>query len=289
VLRAVIPRRLRPPRDRPWEQGRAHTDPGYRRHWVAGRVKGSVAHDFWFADERCEEPLVLFHHIPKTAGTAIRHLLHLNYGEGEAEVVAVPRRASPRWFAELKASLGPRYDRLCAVAGHAANYLLPLLDGRPAAACTIIREPVDRVLSRYYFLHPLPSWTLAELYTGQKRKQLPAFYSGQARSLLEPLIDTAGIPPTADDPAADVWRGRLAQALEAYRVVGVQDRFEETVDALAVLPGFEHREIFRVRINRDRPPPSRLDPDTVSLIRRHNWLDEELYRLANERLDAVSR
>ena len=78
-----------------------------------------------------------------------------------------------------------------------------------------------------------------------------------------------------------------AEALEAYRVVGVQDRFAETVDALGVLPGFGHREIFRVRINRNRPSRSSLDPELVSLISRHNWLDEELYRLANERLDAA--
>jgi hypothetical protein len=44
-----------------------------------------------------------------------------------------------------------------------------------------------------------------------------------------------------------------------------------------------------VRINRNRASRSSLDPELVSLISRHNWLDEELYRLANERLDAVSR
>jgi hypothetical protein len=285
----VIPRRLRPPRDRPWERGRERIDPAYRLQWVAGRVKGSIAHDFWFADERCEEPLVLFQHIQKTAGTAIRHLLHANYGNGETEVVTVPRRASQKWFAELKVSLGSRFDRLRAVAGHSANYLLPVLDGRPAVAFTVVREPVDRILSRYYFLSPKPSWTLEELYTNGTRKRPPGFFSGQSRSLLTPVVDTTGIPPTADDPAADVWRRRLAEALEAYRVVGVQDRFAETVDALGVLPGFGHRKIFRVRINRNRASRSSLDPELVSLISRHNWLDEELYRLANERLDAVSR
>jgi hypothetical protein len=47
--------------------------------------------------------------------------------------------------------------------------------------------------------------------------------------------------------------------------------------------------IFRVRINRSRRSRSSLDAETEELVRRHNWLDEELYRLACERLDASLR
>jgi len=285
----VIRRRLRSPKERPWERGSSRLDAGYRRHWAAGRVKGHVSHDFWFADGPCAEPLVLFQHIPKTAGTAIRHLLHVNYGDVGAEVVPVPRHPSHEWFAELKASLGDRLGSLRAVAGHSANYLVPLLEGRPVAAFTVIREPVDRVLSRYYFLTPVPDWTLADLYSGRRGKlngKPPSFFNGQARSLLDPLGDTAGMPLTADDPAAGEWRARLAEALAAYAVLGTQDRLAETVEALAALPGLDRREVFRVRINRGRPTQSSLDAETTELVRRYNWLDEELYRLANERLDA---
>jgi hypothetical protein len=285
----VIRRRAQAPSERPWEDGPDRHDPDYRRHQVEGRIKGTIAHDFWFADRPCEEPLVLFQHIHKTAGTAIRNLLHVNYGRDDAEVVPVPRRASHEWFAELKDSLGERFACLRAVAGHSANYLFPLLDGRPAAAFTVVREPVDRVLSRYYFLTATPDWTLEELYGGEVRKRTPAFFNGQARSLLEPLGDTAGIPLTAEDDGADEWRGRLAAALEAYVVLGTQDRLQETVEALGVLPGFRRREVYTVRVNRGRPAPSSLDRETEALVRRHNWLDEELYRIANERLDAATR
>jgi hypothetical protein len=97
--------------------------------------------------------------------------------------------------------------------------------------------------------------------------------------------DTSGLPLTANDPGADEWRQRLDPALAAYVVLGTQDRLEETVEALAVLPGIQHRQVYRARVNNSRPAPSKLDPKTVELIRSHNWLDEELYRLANERLD----
>ena len=260
-------------------------DEDYRRIYLAGRVKGTVGHDFWFADGPCEEPLVVFQHIHKTAGTAIRHLLHANYGDAGFEVISIPRRASRGWFAGLKDTLGDRFGSLRAAAGHSANWLLTLLGDRPAAAFTVVREPVDRVLSRYYFMTN-PNWTLEELYGGRAKPQ-PAFFNGQARSLLAPLTDTSGIPLTADTPFADKWRERLEEALAAYTVVGTQDRFDETVEALDVLPGIRRRQVYRVRINEDRPPPSTLEPKLAELIRRHNWLDEHLYRLANERLDAA--
>ena len=271
-------------RERPWESKRNVVEEDYDRHQREGKVKGAVGHDFWFGDEASEEPLVVFQHIHKTAGTAIRHLLHANYGDDGVEVVGVPRHPSREWFVELKAELGDRFSSLRAVAGHSANYLLPLLRERPAAAFTVVREPVDRVLSRYYFL-TRPGWTLEELYEG-RRKHERSFFNGQARSLLDPLGDTSGIPLLADDPHAREWRERLEHALAAYVVVGTQDRFEESVKALAAIPGLRRRRVYRVRVNRERPAASTIDARTAELIRRHNWLDEELYRLANERLDA---
>jgi hypothetical protein len=134
-----------------------------------------------------------------------------------------------------------------------------------------------------------PSWTLEDLYEGRWNKQISGFFSGQAKSLLEPLGDTSGVPKTADEPGADEWRERLEQALAAYVVVGTQDRLDETIDALGALPGIHRRELYQVRVQRGRPATSSLEPRVAELIRRHNWLDEELYRLANERLDARAR
>lgn len=275
--------------ERPWELRTDRHEPDYGRHKDEGKVKGTKSHDFWFGEEPCEEPLVVFHHIQKTAGTAIRHLLHANYKSDAAKVVSVPRHTTRSWFVGLKDGLGDRFLWLRAVAGHDANYLLPLLDGRPAAAFTVVREPVDRVLSRYYFLSRTPSWTLEDLYLGRWDKQIPGFFSGQAKSLLEPLCDTSGIPKTADEPGADEWRERLEQALAAYVVVGTQDRLDETIDALGALPGIRRRELYQVRVQRGRPATSSLEPRVAELIRRNNWLDDELYRMANERLDARAR
>jgi hypothetical protein len=68
-------------------------------------------------------------------------------------------------------------------------------------------------------------------------------------------------------------------------VLGVQDGLQETVDALTCRAS-----------GTARSPPSgstavgrRRRRETASLVRRHNWLDEELYQLAHERLDALSR
>jgi sulfotransferase famil protein len=277
-------RQVRPPKERPWEQGPESFDPEYTHHQRTYRGERTTPLDLWFSDGPCDEPLVLFQHIRKTAGTSTRHLLHANFGEAGYELVPAPRRGSHDWWTEIRASLGDRFQNLRAVACHSANYLVPLLEGRSMTAFTIVREPVDRVLSRYYFFGDRPGWTLRDLYTGKLSKLQPEFFNGQTRSLLEPLVGMENMPLTPDDPGADEWRDRLVEVAEGYRLIGVQDRMDETVERLADLLGFDQREVFRVRINRDRPASAALDDETAELIRRHNWLDDELYRLANDRL-----
>ena len=65
-----------------------------------------------------------------------------------------------QWWSSLDRD---RRDRLILATSHSANYLLDLIE-RPSRAFTILREPVDRVLSRYYFFSKRPPWTLRELY-----------------------------------------------------------------------------------------------------------------------------
>ncbi len=162
---------------------------------------------------------------------------------------------------------------------------------RPRRAITVVREPVDRVLSRFHFggqkrgnagtPHSLEQLfadpeRLAETEAGLSRQ----YVNGQSRALLEPIfdVDTPALAFSEGPPAdAELWRARLFGALEADYLVGRQDQFEQAVRRFADELGWDDPAAPRAKVNRARPPAAREDPALLGRVRAFNWLDGELY------------
>jgi hypothetical protein len=254
------------------------------------KVRGdrAVAIDAYVGEEPSDRPLVVFHHIKKTAGTALRLAMFENYADAEHRVASMPRRGGRHaWWAELYEST---QGRLLAVAGHEAAFLLAVVGDRPVSAGTILRDPVDRVLSRYHFLaHHKQSanmrmgWSLEKLYVdldggaSAASTRAQEFCNGQSRSLLEPHYDVAELPLLAEHPDGDLWRTRLFEDVLPRYLLGAQERFAESVDLFADRFGWASRRVERVRVNQARPRREELSGKLHRLIQRYNWLDQELH------------
>jgi hypothetical protein len=234
-------------------------------------------------------PLVLFQHIRKTGGTALRNLIYSNRGSATLEIVRTSGKR-PRQLAkiheELYESLGERRDRLVCVAGHTANYLIPLVGSRPVRALTLLRDPVEHVASAHYFFRRDERSTLEERFGagGGISAMKPGAFNPQAQSLLEPHYDAALLPPVASDPGAELWRERLFEVVDRFYLVGLQDRFLHSLALFAEKLGWTTLYPASSRVNWTRPREP-LGPDVEAAIRRLNWLDEELYRRTLERFD----
>jgi len=272
-------------------KGRTRTEP---------RGRGT-AFEAYFAPEPLpsDRPTLVFQHLQKTAGTAMREIIYTNLMSGDTEVEHVvldvrkandgtlPLRA---FYEEWWGSLDQEHrDRLVLVASHSANYL-PEVMGRPTRAFTIVREPVDRVLSRYYFRTNPPRYTLLDVYRRPRRfaRTRSQYFNYQSRALLEPryenkcedLVVNNGPPPNAD-----TWRERLRQVLDdGNYVVGVQNRFDEVVELFAREFGWSQVFVPKARVNPSRP--RELDDErTRELLLAYNWLDVELYEECARRMD----
>jgi hypothetical protein len=105
-------------------------------------------------------PLFILHHIRKTAGTSLREVVRSNYDEaglvriaglGRERGVEVSRARLLEFSRELWGRLRSKERAaLRCVASHEANFLEPFVD-RPKIVVTLIRAPVERTLSQYYF------------------------------------------------------------------------------------------------------------------------------------------
>lgn len=260
-----------------------------------GRERGSPSLDLYFADEP-SGPLLLFQHIRKTGGTSVRQVIHANYSADRHVLELSPSgksaRANHDWFGELWGSLGSHGQKtLVCAASHHANFLLPVLDRDSADVrpVTVLREPVDRVLSRYHFASEI-SWikqlTLAEVYRDVEGFRAQAskdslragqFFNGQSRALLDPHYKVSKLAYSAGPPQdAELWRERLFTVAARY-TVGFRERLPEFVDELARTFGWRHVFLPHAKENRNRPAVEEVDEETLELVRLYNWLDVELY------------
>jgi hypothetical protein len=273
-------------------------------HVMDGVVKGRAARIDVYLGSRWarRRPLIVFHHIKKTAGTAMRLVIFANHPRARPVAMLLPRGADrPAWWRDFYDSATHR-DRLVCVAGHDASYLLALVEDRAVHAATLLRNPVDRVLSRWYFLvgHRAASsrgvsWSLDKLYldldagAGATSTRAAGFCNGQARTILAPHYGTAELPLLADDPSCDLWRKRLFTLVDDRYVLGVQERLSDAVDRFGDRFGWRYRHLVPIRVNKSRPPREELPARTEEMIRRYNWLDDELHRYALRQYESTQR
>jgi hypothetical protein len=262
-----------------------------------GGLDGAIDHDplLWAGhvitaaspSERSDY-VVVFQHTPKSSGTSMQELIKANYPDANVDDInhgPLDQPAMSQWWRDWLQSLGPegRADLLY-LGGHDFSYVLELLD-RPMKAMTMLRDPVDRTISRWYFIGDkrTDAPELEEFvfpYFLERFRELgyaAPWFNPQSRALLQGHYDLSDFEATfGPPPDADLWRERLRTTLERY-VVGVQDSFEQSVNRFAREFGWSELTIPMKKVNVYRPRAIALTRDELDLVRAANWLDVEVY------------
>lgn len=177
--------------------------------------------------------------------------------------------------------------RLRLVAGHMAGGIDRFLPG-PSAYVTLLRDPVDRIVSHYHYVlaHPEgPGNARAvegiDSLDDYVRSSVFAriVNNGQTRLLGSDVLDEAR-------PADDAMFERAIAFLDRPDVVvGVQERFDESLLVMVDAMGWGLPAFKRENVSRTRPAVEELAPETVQLIRDRNALDIALHEHARRRLE----
>lgn len=243
--------------------------------------------NFQLIENNMPHPL-FFLHIPKTAGTTLNNILDDNLSR--ENILDLYKEEQQQKLNEMT------YDQIseyALVRGHVfIGDFGKLLDGPvPFRVFTFLRNPVDRVISEYFFLK---TWPKSHLY-GYMNKQnvslteyvtstTPQLRQRGRNGMVNSLSGIGGA--TIEERLELAWY----HMKERFVFFGILERFNESLLMLKRTIGLE-RTFYEKQNVRDKSSNRTATPGELEIIREHNQADIQLYdRALNEfdnRLDAM--
>jgi len=231
-----------------------------------------------FSVKRKNQPCLLFLHLPKTGGISLRSVIFSNY---PPSVIYQIEPSSPvRSIRYLKSLPKKDLARLRVITGHTlwgVHGILP----QSFVYLTMLREPVERVLSLYSYVRSSPTHRLYKEANAldislqdflrwdkvrhevenQQTKLLAGRWGGHVKCTAE-LLEAA------------------KSHLEKYMVVGLTERFADSLSLFAQVFGWQNVSVVRANVTSKRLRREDTDENTLQFIAELNRCDLELYHLA---------
>jgi len=206
-------------------------------------------------------------HIPKTAGTSFRNMLKDHFGEENAVRLDI-NNTTKRIDVENKIfSLNKLPKNIKVIHGHFYYFdLVDLFDlNENVKIITCLRNPVERVISNYFYLSKRLKEELDE-----EKKGLNILAKMQ-KSLIEYARN-------------DISRNRMYKFLEGadlkkFYFIGFHENYNTDMAKFANLIGINNFAIYKHNITGKK---EKVDEDIINEIEELNSLDIEIYKQAME-------
>lgn len=229
---------------------------------------------------------VIFIHIPRTAGTTLHNILNRNYSADENFSFD---HAAQDSIAELLSKDTATLSKLKMIRGHMGYGLgehLPC----PSEYFTVLREPVDRAVSFFYYvrnneLHYLNTVineeykTLPEFFRHGKPNMLKMFDNAQTR-----LMSGEWLKPEYG-ACTQSMLDQAKENLVKCSAIGLTERFDESLLLFKHAFGWQHLQYEKANAAPGRPAIDKLDAEEYQAASACNQLDIELYAFAQELFD----
>ena len=224
---------------------------------------------------------MIFLHIPKASGTTLHRIIERQYEP--TAVFTIDGTRVQESVDEFKKLPEARREKVRVLKGH-MHFGLHRYLPRPSTYITIVRDPVDRVISNYYYVLRTPGH---RLYHEVKFRHMslkdyvcsrinPQLDNGQTRLL-------SGVEGRAIGECSTEMLEIAQKNLQSFfSIVGLSERFDETLILLKRAFGWRIPFYVKANVTRNRPLKEDISKDTLNLIEEYNELDIELYRYVIE-------
>jgi hypothetical protein len=220
--------------------------------------------------------IVVFVHVPKTAGTTVLQILEREYGAD-----ALLTLYDSTFGDELSTLPAARLAGIRAVAGH-FYFGVHQDTSLPCRYFTFLRDPVERIVSHYHFVRGQPDHYLHGAATRLGLREYVEVCGGAEPNNDQTRLLAGRETASPDGTCTPEMLSVAKRNLDRHDVVGLTEEFDQSLLLLA--NAFDWRRPYYVKQNVSRRSGSReeLDDVTRAAIIACNSLDVELYRYGRE-------
>lgn len=236
--------------------------------------------------------VLIFVHMPKAGGSTLQEIMRRQF----------PQTATFNIAGESVETVQASVDRLrqmpeaeraqiACVMGHVPFGLHQWLPGAPRYL-TMLRDPVERTISDYFFALNTPGHVLFERMR-RGRLSIEDFVAlreeqGYRNMYCRLLSGVAAWDQLADTPRAlpSAALGAAQENLKRhFSLVGITERFDESLVLAQTALGWKRLSYERANVTHDKPEQTVLTEKALDAIHRHNQMDICLYEFALRLMD----
>jgi hypothetical protein len=222
--------------------------------------------------------MLIYPHIPKTAGTTMMSILKQNYNSGFYRVMNQGNYRD--WLREPR---NVREATTC-LQGHFTYGVHKHISG-PYQYMTFLRDPVERVISFYYYVRDKNSHKLSRIFNETSLATIikNCWYAATSNDMTRFIVGRNDIG--INRPVGEMSPGDLVLAkkhLRGFAAIGFVETFDKDLQTFAMKFGWTNIEYESELVHHTRPHKVDLSPATIALIEKHNKQDLELYAYARK-------
>jgi len=237
------------------------------------------------------QPLLVFVHIPKTAGTTLRTVLSMNEPGARSRALGNVFKGgggiSKTPIVRLRDGKGPDLTNVRLVRGHVPLGIREYLPQDRELRCfTFLREPVDRTLSHYFAIreagrvYGLPPLTADATLDD-------AFEGGYLHDNLQTRM-LSGQPEPFGQVDGEMFKQAKHNLRAGLACFGLTERFDESLVLAKQRLGLNTiLHDSNSRVNTTRPRGDEVPADLRRAAERSNRYDIRLYRYAQKLFDSA--
>lgn len=224
---------------------------------------------------------IVYPHIPKTAGSTLHKIIDRQYPKDKIYSVGLIDEESIKAFNELSIE---RKNRIRMFRGHMSYGVHRFLPGH-FTYFTMLREPVERVISYYYFIKRTKTHYLHD-HLCEDDVNLTCFIENKSHVMIDNAQTRilSGVWQEPEFGACDreILNEAKRNLQRDFAAVGLVEKFDESLLLFARLFGWRRVYYCHMNVSYHRPSQDECSDDAIEAIVSSNLLDLDLYDFACE-------